>query len=69
MKWTTIHLMITLASQKRWKIKHLYVKLHFFGDFQVTSKIIYTTRRRACLAPLEGNLWLEVSIKGLVHKD
>ncbi len=34
MKWTTIHLMIALASQKRWKIKHLYVKLHFFGDFQ-----------------------------------
>jgi hypothetical protein len=26
--------MIALASQKRWKIKHLYVKLHFFGDFQ-----------------------------------
>lgn len=34
MKWTTIHLMIAFASQKRWKIKHLYVTLHFFGDFQ-----------------------------------
>jgi hypothetical protein len=61
--------MITLASQKRWEIKHLYVKLHFFEDFQVTSKRIYTTRRRTCLALLEGNLWLKVDIKGLVHKD
>ncbi len=38
-------------------------------SFHVTSKRIYTTRRKACLPLLEGILWLEVSIKGLVHKD
>jgi hypothetical protein len=41
----------------------------FPRSFHVTSKRIYTTRRKACPPLLEGNLWLEVSIKGLVHKD
>jgi hypothetical protein len=35
----------------------------------VTSKKIYTTKRKACLPLLEGNLWLEVSINGLVHTN
>ncbi len=38
-------------------------------SFHVTSKRIYTTRRRKCLPFLESNLWLEVNIKGLAHKD
>jgi len=73
-KWTTIHLMIALASQKRWKIKTSLCDTTFLWrfsrrSFHVTSKRIYTTRRRKCLPFLESNLWLEVNVKGLAHKD
>jgi hypothetical protein len=66
--------MIALASQKRWKIKKSLCETTFLWRFSriifhVTSKRIYTTRRRACMPLIESNLWLEVSIKGLVHKD
>jgi hypothetical protein len=73
MKWTTIHLMIIgfakVMENQTFLCETTFLWRFSRRNFHVTSKRIYTTRRRTYLPLLEVNLWLEVSIKGLVQKD
>jgi hypothetical protein len=55
-KWVTIHTVISLAAQKRWRVKHLDVKIVFFNGmlkeeiymYQVEGFVVAGNEQKVC---------------------